>query len=165
MEKYLKNKTLLIAAAVVVVLVVLAGVFFVISSKNLSNQQANATPLPTDTPIPSIAPSDLGITLTWGQGNKTAILNISDTQDINSLSYELSYMATVNGAQVARGAIGDITIKQKGSPIRQEMVLGTCSDVCHYDSGITDVKLTLKITKTDGKTYQSQLTLDTQTPQ
>ena len=159
MDKYLKNRNLLIGAAVLVVLVVLAGVFFVVSSKNVSNQQVNSSPAPTDTPIPSIAPSDLGITLTSGTGNKTVVLEVADTQDISALSYELSYMATVNGAQVARGAIGDITIKQKGSPVKQEITLGTCSDVCHYDTGVSDIKLTLKITKTDGKVYQSQLTL------
>ena len=166
MEKYLKNRNLLIVASVVVVLIVLAVVFFVVSgSKNSANQQGNAAPAPTDTPIPSIAPQDLGITLTAGPGNKTVVLNVADTQDVQALSYELSYMATVNGAQVARGAIGDIAIKNPGSPVKQEITLGTCSDVCHYDTGVTGIKLTLKVTKSDGKTYQSQLTLDTTSSQ
>jgi len=155
-----KNRNLSIAAAVVIVVVVLAGAFIILSaSKKSANQQANEPSTATDQPILKIAPADLGITLTAGTGNKTAILGVTDTKDITSLDYELSYMATVNGAQVARGAIGHIDIKTKGKPVKQEITLGTCSDVCHYDVGVTDIKVTLKINKSDGKTYQADLAL------
>ena len=156
-----KNRNLSIAAGVIIVLVVLVGAFFIIrSSNNSANQQTNQVPTATDQPVLKIAAADLGITLTAGSGNKTAILGVADTKDIVSLDYELSYMATVNGAQVARGAIGHIDIKTKGTPVKQEITLGTCSDVCHYDTGVTDIKVTLKINKTDGKTYQADLTLN-----
>lgn len=154
-----KNRNLSIAAAIVIVVVVLVGVFFIIRSLNNSNQQTNLVPTASDQPIVKIAPADLGITLTAGPGNKTAILGVADTKDIVSIDYELSYMATVNGAQVARGAIGHIDIKNKGVPVKQDITLGTCSDVCHYDVGVTDIKVTLKINKTDGKTYQADLAL------
>ncbi len=155
-----KNRNLSIAV-VVIVLAVLAGLVFIIRSSNKSaNQQTNQAPTATDQPVLKIAAADLGITLTAGSGKKTAILAVADTQDIVSLDYELSYMATVNGAQVARGAIGHIDIKTKGTPVKQEITLGTCSDVCHYDVGVTDIKVTLKINKTDGKTYQADLTLN-----
>ena len=161
MEKYLKNKNLVIAVSILAVLIVLAGVFIVFqASKKAANQQANENPTATDQPVLKIAPADLGITLTASVGNKTAILGVTDTKEIVSLDYELSYMATVNGAQVARGAIGHIDIKIKGKPVKQEITLGTCSDVCHYDVGVTDIKLILKINKTDGKTYQADLTLN-----
>ena len=159
MEKYLKNKNLVIAVAVVAAVVILGGVFFLVSSNKSSTQKANEVPAATDQPILKLAPEDLGITLTAGPGNKTAVLGVAKTAEVVSLDYELSYMATVNGAQVARGAIGHIDIKQKGNPVKQDITLGTCSDVCHYDVGVSDIKLTLKITKTDGKTYQSDLTL------
>jgi len=160
LDKLKKNRNLSIAVGVVIVLVVLAGVFFAIrSSRNSANQQTNQVPTATDQPILKVAAADLGITLTAGPANQTAILGVADTQDIVSLDYELSYMATVNGAQVARGAIGHIDIKSKGTPIKQDITLGTCSDVCHYDVGVTDIKVTLKINKSDGKTYQSDLAL------
>ena len=160
LDTFKKNRNLSIAAAIVIVVIVLAGVFFVIRSlNNPANQQTNENPSATDQPILKIAPADLGITLTAGAGNKTAILGVTDTKDITSLDYELSYMATVNGAQVARGAIGHIDIKTKGKPVKQEITLGTCSDVCHYDVGVTDIKVTLKINKSDGKTYQADLAL------
>ncbi|MCL6096475.1 MAG: hypothetical protein M1444_02205 [Patescibacteria group bacterium] len=156
-----KNRNLSIAAAVVIALVVFAGVFFVVkSSNNSANQQTNGNPSATEQPVLRIAPEDLGITLTAGPGNKTVILKVVKTEDITALDYELSYMATVNGAQVARGAIGHIDIKSKGTPVKQEITLGTCSDTCHYDAGVSDIKLTLKINKTDGKIYQADLTLN-----
>ena len=60
----------------------------------------------------------------------------------------------------ARGAIGNIEVKSKDKLIKKEIVLGTCSDVCHYDLEVSDIKLILKVTKTDGKVYQSQKTLE-----
>ncbi len=161
LDTFKKNKNLSIATAVVIFVIVLVGVFFFTRSLNNSaNQQANEAPTATEQPVLKIAPEDLGITLSASQGNKTVILNVANTDEITSLDYELSYNATVNGAQVARGAIGRMDIKKKGTPVKQEITLGTCSDTCHYDVGVTDVKLTLKITKTDGKTYQADLMLD-----
>lgn len=160
LDTFKKNRNLSIAAVVIIALVVLVGLFFVVSSSRKSaNQQANQAPTATDQPVLKVAAADLGITLTAGTGNKTAILGVTDTKDIISLDYELSYMATVNGAQVARGAIGHIDLKNKGTPVKQEITLGTCSDVCHYDVGVTDIKVTLKINKSDGKTYQADLAL------
>jgi len=154
-----KNKNLSIATVVVVFIIVLAGVFFLLSSsKKSANQQTNEVPAATDQPILKVEAADLGITLTAGAGNKTAILSVKETEGIVSVDYELSYMATVNGAQVARGAIGQLDLKKK--PVAKEITLGTCSDVCHYDVGVTDIKVTLKINKSDGKTYQADLTLN-----
>lgn len=164
MKKYLdtlkKNRNLSIAAAVIIVLVVLVGVFLLNkSSGNSANQQTNQVPTATDQPVLKVAPADLGITLVAGPANQTAILNVAKTDEVTSLDYELSYNATVNGAQVARGAIGHIDVKSKGTPVKQSITLGTCSDVCHYDVGVSDIKITLKISKTDGKIYQSDLAL------
>ena len=154
-----KNKNLSIIVSAVVILVVLGGVFFLVSKNKSTNSGANPTPAPTQEVINSINPSDLGITLTAGPANQTVILKVAKTEEVLSLDYQLSYMATVNGSQVSRGAIGHIDVKQKGSAVNQKIDLGTCSDVCHYDKGVSDIKLILKVNKTDGKTYQTNLTL------
>jgi hypothetical protein len=64
----------------------------------------------------------------------------------------------VSGQSIPRGTIGHVDVKTPGQTITQKMVFGTCSDVCHYDTGITQVQLIVKVTKTDGKIYQVQLT-------
>lgn len=159
MDKYLKNRNYQIAAIVIGVVLILGGAFLFLKFSGNPSGQVNNTPSPTQEVINTIKAEDLGITLTAGPGNKTAILAVKDTQELVSLDYELSYTASVNGSQVARGAIGHIDVKQKGTPVNQSITLGTCSDVCHYDVGVSDIKLTLKVNKTDGKTYQANLTL------
>ncbi|PIZ98072.1 MAG: hypothetical protein COX78_03885, partial [Candidatus Levybacteria bacterium CG_4_10_14_0_2_um_filter_35_8] len=59
-----------------------------------------------------------------------------------------------------RGAIGHVDIKEPGQSVNQEIVLGTCSDVCHYDQDVKSVKLVVKVTKTDGKVFQAEEKLD-----
>jgi hypothetical protein len=88
-------------------------------------------------------------------------MTITKTSDISSVDYQLTYTAIVTGEPVARGTIGHVDVKNKGQEISQAMVFGTCSDVCHYDAGITDVKLIVKVTKTDGKIYQAELSVPT----
>jgi hypothetical protein len=84
-------------------------------------------------------------------------MKITKTDDIASVDYQLTYNALVSGQETQRGTIGHVDVKTPGQPISQEMVFGTCSDVCHYDTGITDVKLVVKVTKTDRKIYQVEL--------
>jgi hypothetical protein len=122
-----------------------------------NQNQATATtptPLTTPTPIPTISASTIGFTLKNGVPGKTVIATVTNPQGITSISYELSYM-TQGG--LARGAIGVFDLTK--SPVSKEITLGSCASVCTYDQGVYDLKLILKLTKTDGITYQSQATL------
>ena len=74
----------------------------------------------------------------------------------SGIDYELSYMSK---GDIPRGAIGNIAIKQPGKLVKQEIPLGTCSDVCHYDQDVSNIKLILKVTKTDGTTSQVEKSL------
>ncbi|MGA2968026.1 MAG: hypothetical protein ABSD69_02560 [Candidatus Levyibacteriota bacterium] len=160
MEKNLKDKRVLIAAGVAVLALVLivVGVIMLTSkgSNSASSNQAAATP--TEVPVLSLQPADIGLTLTEAANLQTATMNITKTGDIASVDYQLSYNAMVSGQSIPRGTIGHVDVKTPGQAITQKMVFGTCSDVCHYDTGITGVQLIVKVTKTDGKIYQVQLT-------
>jgi len=94
--------------------------------------------------------------LTASADNHKLILGVAKTTGINKLDYELDY--TKKG-DIPVGVIGQPTIKP-GQPVRQEIVLGTCSDVCHYDEGVSNIKLTLKVTKADGSVSQTEKTLE-----
>jgi len=61
-------------------------------------------------------------------------MTITKTSDIASVDYQLTYTAIVSGQSVARGTIGHVDVKSAGQYITQQMVFGTCSDVCHYDT-------------------------------
>jgi hypothetical protein len=159
-EKYLKDKRILIAAGVAVLALVLIiiGVFMMMRGSNSSgnSQQSNAEP--TQAPVLALKPDDIGLTLVEAANMQTATMTITKTSDITSVDYQLSYNAEVAGQSIPRGTIGHADVKTPGQTVTQKMVFGTCSDVCHYDTGITQIQLIVKVTKTDGKVYQVELT-------
>lgn len=145
------NKKILIPVIIVIVLIIGGGAYFVAgrtTGKELKEPQAQQ-----EIVIPTIAPSDLGLSLSSRADKKAIILEIDKIQDISVIDYELSYTSKGN---IPRGAIGHVEIKPTDTKIKKEIVLGTCSDVCHYDEGVSNIKLILKITKNDGKVYQTE---------
>jgi hypothetical protein len=157
-EKYLKDKRVLIAAGVAVLALVLIVVGVLMLTKGLNSSQTAQQVTPTEVPVLSLQPADIGLTLVEAANMQTATMTITKTSDIASIDYTLTYFALVSGQQTSRGTIGHVDVKTPGQTISQKMVFGTCSDVCHYDTGITQVQLIVKVTKTDGKIYQVQLT-------
>ena len=146
------KKVLRILAAVLVIL--LGGYFLLFANK--TSTKTPATQEFQQQEIPTISAEELGLTLTSGFANKTVILTVTNTGGLKLLEYELSYTSKGN---IPRGAISQIEIKNPGKPIKQEITLGTCSDVCHYDEGVSDIKLILKVTKNNGKVFQAEKTL------
>lgn len=158
-EKYFKDKRILISAGVAIVaLILIVGGVFLLTKGSNSSQTAQATPTPTQVPVLTLKPTDIGLTLVEAANMQTATMTITKTSDISSVDYQLSYNAMVSGQSIPRGTIGHVDVKTPGQTINQQMVFGTCSDVCHYDTGISDVQLIVKVTKTDGNVYQVQLT-------
>jgi len=151
----MKNKNLIIAGIVILILIIIGGGIFVLSSKK--SVKPAETPTQTEEEILEISADEIGLKLTMASNGKGVILQVDKTEDINSLDYQLSYNSK---GDIPRGAIGHIDVKIKGQPIKKDIVLGTCSDVCHYDEGVTDIKLILKVTKSDGKIYQAETSLE-----
>ena len=112
---------------------------------------------PVQEEVMTLTPADIGLDLNASVDKKKIIMNVANTDDIESLDYELSYTSSGN---IPRGVLGNIEVKTKGATVKKEMLLGTCSDTCHYDQGVTSVKLVLKVTKTDGKIYSVDQSLD-----
>ncbi len=151
----LKNRKFQIAGIAVVALVVLLAAFVALKNTNLSSQQINTNILPTEIPIPTISPDELGLTIEAGPKGQTVIVTVANTTGISAIEYELQYLAE---GSLPRGAIGQIDLDS--SPASKEITLGSCSDVCHYDKNVSDIKVVLKITKTDGSVFQSSATLN-----
>jgi len=154
----MKNRKIIIGIGVFV-LIVLAGVaFFLLSSnKDSSKQVAEEQGLEVEEKVNVILAEDIGLVLTKNINNAKVIMEISNTDDILSLDYELSYIAK---GDIPRGVIGHIENKSSGKPIKQEIVLGTCSDVCHYDEDVTNITLLLKVVKKDNAVYSVEKSLD-----
>jgi len=154
----MKNKNLIIGIIVICLVLFVGGGYFVLSSKKTSTIPApSVVPQPPEETVDTLLPEDIGLSLTATPDNKKVIIQVTNIEDISSLDYELSYTAK---GDIPRGVIGQIDIKAKKSPVKQEIVLGTCSDVCHYDKEVSDIKLVVKVTKLDNKIYSVEKTLD-----
>lgn len=149
-----KNKNLIIVLSVLLV-VVAGGVLVLSSNKKAVPVQVDQTP--SEEKVFTIKPEDIGLSLAASSDNHKVILEVSNTKDITGLDYELSYTSKGN---IPRGVIGHIDIKQASKSVKQEITLGTCSDVCHYDEGVSDIKLILKVAKTDGTVSQVSKSLE-----
>lgn len=150
----MKNKNLIIIIIALVVLV--TGGFLILSS----GKKAAPAPIalaPSEEVVLTIKPEEIGLLLTASPDNKKVILQVANTTGISGLDYELSYTSK---GDIPRGVIGHIDIKVVGKPVTQDITLGTCSDVCHYDQDVSDIKLILKVAKTDGTAAQVEKSLE-----
>ena len=143
-----KNATIFAVIGMIVLIAIGAFIFF-----NKTSTPAPVVQAPSEETVSTIKPEEIGLSLTASADNKKVILQVNNTTDISGLDYELSYTSK---GDIPRGVIGHIDIKQAGKKVIQEITLGTCSDVCHYDQDVSNIKLILKITKTDGTTSQTQ---------
>lgn len=155
----MKNQKIIIVGGLVLLILVGAGYF--ISSANKSSKPPQTPQLQEEKKeeetISTLSPEDIGLTLTAGVDKKRVIIEITNTATISSLDYELSYTSK---GDIPRGVIGNIEVTSKDKLIKKDLVLGTCSDVCHYDEDVSNIKLIVKVTKTDNKVYQVEKILE-----
>ena len=151
----MKSKKLFIFLIIGLAVLVGLGVFVLSSGKKMTAVPVVQTP--PEEVVSTMKPEDIGLSLTASADNKKVILEVANTKGISKLDYELSY--TKKG-DIPVGVIGQPVIKAEGQAVRQEIVLGTCSDVCHYDVGVSNIKLILKVAKTDGTTSQVEKALE-----
>jgi hypothetical protein len=150
-----KDKKILIIVIAALVVIIVAVVLFLTLGKNKTSQQAQ---VPQEQPIqvvPTISPEEIGFSLTAGKAGHTVILEVAKITGIKTVEYTLSYL---DKNDIERGAYGQLDLKK--APAIKEITLGTCSDVCHYDEGVSSVKMLLKVTKSDDKIYQLENTLE-----
>lgn len=148
------NKNLIIAIIAVLVVIIGVVLYVFVFGSNSKNTEAKPQEEIVEV-IPTIMPDELGLEFTSGKFGKTVMLEIAKTEDLTLVEYTLSYL---DKDGIERGAFGQLDLKL--NPAKKEITLGTCSDVCHYDEGVTSVKLVLKVVKKDGKTYQLEKTLN-----
>lgn len=158
------GKKFLIPFAVLVLLILAGGGYYFFSSHvSKPLQQKPSQTSDTSDVVPTLAPSDIGLSFTARDDKKAVKFVIAKPDGIQSVEYTLSYTAkSSEGQDVSQGLIGDATVTSGASTIAiSYRELGTCSSGhCRYDHVISPVTLTLKITKSDGKVYQTTDTLD-----
>jgi len=150
MKNIVQDKKIVIGV-VVLMLVIIGGAIFLLTSKKSDNSPQDQE----QEQILTLSAEEIGLTLSMAEDGKDVTMRVDNAEDITSIEYELSYNSE---GDIPRGAIG--TVEVKGRLIEKKITLGTCSDVCHYDENVTDVKIILKVTKTDGKIYQVEKALE-----
>jgi hypothetical protein len=149
----MKNKNLIVYIAIGLIIIIGVTAFVFFGRKSASSSDIQTSP---EEVVSAMKPEEIGLTLTAAGDNHKLILEIAKTENISKLDYELDY--TKKG-DIPTGVIGNPQVKP-GLPFKQEIVLGTCSDVCHYDEDVSNIKLVVKVTKTDGTVAQVEKTLE-----
>ena len=145
----LKSRNFLIGA-VVLVIFILVGSFFLLKG---SAPMQNAPIAQEEDQIPSIDAKEIGLELEGAFSENAVYLLVAKPEGIDEMEYEVSYIAE----EIPRGAVGKVNLNK--NTVRERIYLGTCSDVCHPDKDISQIKVVVKLIK-DGKTYQSEASLD-----
>jgi len=148
----LKNNKNVFIGVIILVIVLLGGGVYLVSKKAAPKQ---GLPTAQDQVVATLKPEEIGLTLVMGADGKRVVMQIAKTDGITSIDYQLSY---TSAGDIPRGAIGHIDATA-GQKITKEIVLGTCSDVCHYDQGVKNIKIVVKVTKSDGNLYQVEQSL------
>lgn len=157
-----KQGTKIIIVVVVLVIIIAAGVFFI--SKN--NSQTTQEQTVNNNSIQNISPGSIGLKLEVSPDNHKIRFTIAQASNIKSIEYELTYNANATAqeksegadTQVQRGITGTANISSgSGNYQSSWLILGSQSaNVVRYDTGVSGVSITLKITNNDGKIYQVQ---------
>jgi len=150
---YLKDKKVL---AVIIALVIL-----VISGAVLAYMKSNKTVDPADQfveeNLPSLSPEDIGLEIT---DRRAIMFEVTKAEDIERIEYEITYEKEIDGETVPEGLYGEMNIALDGITKTDYREFGTCSSgVCRYDNVVSDVKITMKVTKKDGKVYSVEETV------
>jgi hypothetical protein len=160
MDKFLKNKPLLIGV-VILLFVILGGGFYVLSS---GKKAAAPTDTSQDQVVLNMKPEEIGLTLALTPDNKKVKFKADKLSGVSHLEWEFSYDADIPvsnegggeaGGKVTQSFGGETDVKGSSyESIFRE--IGTCSTggKCRYDSGVQKVDILIKVTKSDGKVYQ-----------
>lgn len=153
-----RKKLSLIVAVAIGILLVAAGGYYVLSQKQVAQTPVSQNQSPQ---IYTLSPDSVGLTISFRSDNNALKFTMT-TKDITTVDYTISYTANQHGQQVAQGLIGELVPTPNQSTMSTNYrEFGTCSSgVCRYDTVVSPVTLTLKVTKTDGKVYDVEKTVN-----
>lgn len=152
------RKNWLLVGFVLLLLLVPGAIYYFASSKKAPVENALIkVQKQEEVVIEDVLPSELGLVLLAQQDKKSIDMTLSKLTNITSIEYEADYEA--EGA-IPRGVIGTIIIKPSDKQVTRNVLLGTCSaNKCKYDTGVREVRFTLRINYSNGKVGSLQQTV------
>lgn len=162
----LKNRNIQIALGVVLLVLVGLGGFYFFANRSAEEPEEQAS----ETLVKTISPEEIGLTMEATPDKKKIKFSIAKAEGIESIEYEMVYEADSTAQEkseggeprVQRGITGEADVPSGASNYEsEELDLGSCSrNVCRYDTGVTQVDMTLKLTKDDGNIYNVEDSLE-----
>lgn len=158
----MQNKNYIIIGVIALLLVGVGGFFFL---SNRSGDPVAPVDESLDEEVITLTPEEIGLVLEASANNKQVKFIIGKPEGITELEYELSYEADAAGGEderISRGVAGEDELDGTEETYESKFLdLGSCSSgTCRYDTGVTSVNLLLKLTKSDGKVYQVEDSLE-----
>lgn len=162
----MKDKKTLLIAGVIALLILIGGSFFVLSNRSGEPEDNVRT---NRREIPKIDPEELGLEIVPSADKRFVTFTMSKLDDIKALEWEFTYDADNpepgegGDDRITQGFGGEAEIASGEDSFESERrELGTCSTggKCRFDTGIETINLIVKITKNDGKVYQSETSTD-----
>lgn len=150
-----KDKKILGIVGVLIIIVILAiGAFVIFGNKTGSTDDADDGM--STSGLPELSPEDIGMVVTVRDDNLALKFELTKADDIEHVEYTIEYdIETEDGGITGQGIFGEMKIGEDGITETDFREFGTCSaGKCRYDTVVSDVTITLKVTKTDEKDYQ-----------
>lgn len=151
----IKNNKVLLGIIALVVIFLLVGSYLLFSNKPASQETEENGFIEEE--LESLTPEEIGLEIVVSSDNKEVKFVINKPEGFTNVEYELSYEANDRanpGNRVTRGVAGEDELTGEIYE-SEDLFLGTCSSgTCIADTGVNQVDLLLKITKTDGTMYQ-----------
>lgn len=163
----MKNNVLMYGVVgLLVVLLIGGGAFMFLKNRNATNENSEIEGI-EEVELPKIDAKELGLEIKVSADKRFVQFSMKNAKDITRLDWEFSYEADVpktpdmeveEGARVTQNLGGSAELEGEESFTSERRELGTCSTggKCRFDTGITEIELMVKVTKKDGKEYQSE---------
>ena len=158
------NKKLLIPIIAFVILILAGGGFYFLSQNSSDSSSEEDQQGFIDEVIPTLAPDALGLEMVPRSDNRAVKLVLNEASDVESIEFDLVYDADQStslgegdggSGKVSRNVTDEVTVDGESPFETKYYDLGSCSSgKCRYDTGVTEVKLEMKVTKEDGKVFQ-----------
>src|SRR6266446_2073174 len=136
------NKKYLTAGCIVFALLILAGISVIVRGASVKNIKVAVTPTPEM--LLKLDGDAVGLTTNYiihtkGSSSGPALrIQLNKLDGVTDVDCSMFYShSTADSGRITEGAICGSDLKPSGGSISQEVVFGTCSDVCHFH---TDVK-------------------------